>query len=188
MSIPIKPLSMLLLASAFLALMASDALAQSDYTKSTLRNIQARTSASAYSINSYKQQSRNLARPRVSVPGLNYGFSQGSSAPRPISKPFSSVNRRSPVTPYLAYSGTLNTVSDYYNIIRPRQQQRQVNQQQQRQNFATQRRLSQLSAQAPYNPKGSDELAPTGHAAVFQNLGTYLNYGGYYPPASQGKR
>jgi len=101
------------------------------------------------------------------------------------SKPFSSVTRSPAVSPYLALNNSFNQVSDYYNIVRPQREQRRVNQQLLRQNQTNQRRLNQMAAQGPYSPKGNENSAPTGHAAVFQSLGTYLNTGGYYagPPA-----
>jgi len=84
------------------------------------------------------------------------------------------------VSPYLALNNSFNQVSDYYNIVRPQQEQQQVNQQLQRQNQANQRRLNQLAAKGPYSTRGDENSAPTGHSAVFQSLGTYLNTGGYY--------
>jgi hypothetical protein len=42
-----------------------------------------------------------------------------------------------------------------------------------------QHQLNTLAAQPPFDPRGSDTEAPTGHVTVFQN------YAGYYPPIQQ---
>jgi|GEM_PF-1398579 len=196
MTIAIQRLSRLFLATAFCALIASSVLAQSstrqskDYGSTALNGIHNSNSASRYTVGSVIQQ--NLAR-SVTSPGVS-GINQSSytsflapPSPRtsPRTKPFSSISRGPAVTPYITYSGSLNTVSDYYSIIRPQQRQRQINLQQQRHNFATQRRLNQLAARPPYNPRGSDSIAPTGHAAVFQSAGNYLNLGSFYPQAGR---
>ncbi len=112
-----------------------------------------------------------------------------------VSKPFSSVSRGPTVSPYLALSNSRNQVSDYYNIVRPQREQRSLNRQQQqfnqqllRQNTANQHRLNEMAAAGPFDPKGSEDIAPTGHAAVHQSLGNYLNFGGYFPPPSEPKQ
>ena len=139
-----------------------------------------RYGASFYSARSIQQQilNQSVTRDRRSRPSL------GSYRPPDAAKPFSSISRAPSVSPYLALDNSFNQVSDYYNIVRPQQQQRRINQQVQRQNQNTQRRLSQLTrraAEGPYSPRGNAESAPTGHAAGFQSFGTYLNTGRYFP-------
>lgn len=111
----------------------------------------------------------------------------GSSAPRSnfSSKPFSNVSRSPAVSPYLGLSSAFNQANSYYNTVRPQQEQQRVNQQLQRQGNANQSRLNQMAALGPYSVKGNENSAPTGHAAVFQSMGNYLNTGGYFAGATQ---
>jgi hypothetical protein len=55
-------------------------------------------------------------------------------------------------------------------------------QHQQAQNAQFQRQLNSIQARAPYEITGDRDVAPTGHAAVFQN---YLNY---YPQSQGGQQ
>ncbi len=119
--------------------------------------------------------------------GALNGNNRSSSAPRSnfSSKPFSNVSRSPAVSPYLGLSSAFNQANSYYNTVRPQQEQRRVNQQLQRQGNANQSRLNQMAAQGPYSVKGNENSAPTGHAAVFQSMGNYLNTGGYFAGATQ---
>jgi hypothetical protein len=93
------------------------------------------------------------------------------------------------VSPYLALSGSLNGVSDYYNIIRPQQRQARANSQMQRQTMANSRRINQMSASGPYSLQGDPYLAPTGHSATYMNLRSFQNTGNYFsPPQGLNKR
>ncbi len=161
---------------------------QSGYAKRSLEVIKSRNSASYYSVPNLTR--RNLASgiSQVGVVGVNRRSFLGSSNPRrPAPKPFSSINRGSTVSPYLSLGSSLNSTNDYYNLVRPQQQQRRRNEQVQRQLLANQQRLGQMSAQAPYNPRGNEDNAPTGHTAVFQSLGSYLTTGNYFPPPTAPK-
>ena len=116
------------------------------------------------------------------------------SSSQPVNKPFSTISRGPTVSPYLALSNPRGQVSDYFNIIKPQREQRRLNQQQQRvnqqllrQNLANQHRLNQLAAEGPFDPRGSEFFAPTGHAAGHMQLGNYLNFGGYFPPPTSPK-
>ena len=143
-------------------------------------------SVSRYTTNNIRQQIQGNS---VIATGSPVRSPLSSYAPpsRQSSKPFANIDRGPTVSPYLALSNSFNQVSDYYNIVRPQQQQRRVNQQQQRvnrqlqgQNLANQRRLNQLAASGPFNPRGDENQVPTGHAAAFQSLGTYLNTDTYF--------
>jgi len=138
----------------------------------------------------YQSVSRNRFAPRASRTPPSR-----STAAQRAPKPFSSISRGPAVSPYLALSDPRSQASDFYNIIQPRREQRRMNQQQQRvnqqlqrENQANQHRLNQMAAVGPFDPRGSETVAPTGHAAVFQHMGNYLSYGGYFPPPSPGKK
>jgi len=183
-----RALGVVFSAVASLVLTSSLAQAQSgadNFGSSRVKNFANRAGSAQFSSSAIRNQftNRSLSRDRrFSRPNLG-SYTPPSSGLS--SKPFSSVTRRPTVSPYLALNNSFNQVSDYYNIVRPQREQRQVNQQVQRQQQSNQRRLNQLAVQGPYSPKGNEDSAPTGHAAVFQSLGTYLNTGSYYagPPA-----
>ncbi|NOZ40521.1 MAG: hypothetical protein GXP24_09880 [Planctomycetes bacterium] len=103
-------------------------------------------------------------------------------------KPFSSISRGPSVSPYLALSAPRAAASDYQTIIRPQQRKQRENQRQQA--FAIRRlqQLNKMAARAPYSATGDENRAPTGHAAVFQSLGSYQNTGNYFPPPSRPKQ
>ncbi|MGI9327268.1 MAG: hypothetical protein ACR2PZ_18770, partial [Pseudomonadales bacterium] len=126
------------------------------------------------------RQLNTASRDRVRAPNLGSYRPPSSSFG---SKPFSSISRKPTVSPYLGLNSSFDQASSYFNNVRPQQQQQQVNQQLRRQNMANQHRLNQMAAAGPYSPRGDENAAPTGHTAVFQNLGTYLNTGGYYSGA-----
>ncbi len=156
---------------------------------SSFRN---RTSSSWFSSDTIRNQVFSRAVSRDQFAPRNPPARTALSRPAP--KPFSAINRGPTVSPYLALNNPLSQASDYYNIVRPNRDQRRINQQQQRvnqrllrQNIANQSRLNQMAAAGPYDPKGSELLTPTGHAAAHQQLGNYLNLGGYYPPPSPPK-
>jgi hypothetical protein len=98
------------------------------------------------------------------------------------SKPFKDLNRGPAVSPYLALSGSLNGVSDYYNIVRPQQRQSRTNSRMQRQTMANSRRLNQMAAASPYNTQGDPFLAPTGHSSTYMNLNSFQSTGNYFAP------
>jgi len=176
---------------AVLVLTVSSVKAQSNsknYGSRRARELSSSNNSSQFSSSGIQRRLRGLSvrRDRFAKPNLGPSRSLSSN---PSSKPFSTISRSPTVTPYLALNNSFNQVSDYYNIVRPQQEQRRVNQQMQRQHETSRRRLNQLAAQGPYSRTGNENAAPTGHAAVFQSLGTYLNTGGYYagPPTSQAR-
>lgn len=195
MRILVKSFISLIAAVAIVCIQPSSSVQAQSGTKSYGTHLMQRqvsiNSASQFSTSKIEQRLRNRSVRRAYNPASSLGSYR---PPASSSKPFSSISRGPSVTPYLALSNSFNQVSDYYNIVRPQrqqqtanQQQQRVNQQLQRQHLANQRRLNELAAQGPYNPRGDENSAPTGHAAVFQNLGTYLNTGGYFPESSSGR-
>ncbi|MCA9235820.1 MAG: hypothetical protein KDA44_10135 [Planctomycetales bacterium] len=101
---------------------------------------------------------------------------------RPANKPFINANSGPSVTPYLSLSSPFSSTADtYYTQVRPQMAQQQMDQRQQAQNARFQHQLNSMAAKPPFDPQGSDQIAPTGHAAVFQNTL------GYYPQASNGR-
>jgi hypothetical protein len=92
------------------------------------------------------------------------------------SKPFTGFSQGPAVSPYLnLFRVDRNGFQgfNYSTLVQPQLQQQQINQQQQRQNLQTTRRLQAIAAQSDYNPQGSREEFPTGHQTVFQYFGHY---------------
>ena len=103
--------------------------------------------------------------------GLGLGGSSRSS------KPFSSYSSQPTVSPYLNLFRTdLNGGGNfnYSTLVQPQLQQQQLNQQLERQNLQTNRRLQAIAAQSDFNPEGSKDEYPTGHQTVFQYMGHYF--------------
>ncbi len=191
---PIKKLCIAVLAVGFGCVCVRDGQAQSgtnsSYGSTLVKNLQSSNSASQFSSSRIQSRlmSQSVARPGIT--GINrknfLGSSSSSFSQR--SKPFSSISRGPTVSPYLALSGLRSSASDYQSIIRPQQRKQRENQQQQAYTIRRQRQLNQMAARAPYSATGDANSAPTGHAAVFQSLGSYQNTGNYFPPPSQPKK
>ncbi len=183
MSCRMKRLSYLLLSFAWTAMVACSAQAQSGYTSTQLRSYQNQNSASNYSADTIRQRLLSRSVTNAGVSGVNRRSYLSSTGPSRKTKPFSSLKRGPTVSPYLSLSGSLNGVSDYYNVVRPQQQRRRENELQQRQYLINEKRLNQIAAQGPYSIQGDQELAPTGHAAVHQYTeGSFQNTGNFFPP------
>lgn len=182
----------LLAAFAGIALTA-DVFAQSGargFGTTQAENLIRSNSAERFSAQTVQRSLMQRSTLAVGVPGVNQRNFLGSTA-TPASlrtKPFSAVTRGPAVSPYLALSAPRASASDYYNIIRPQQQQRRENERQQIRTLQQQRRLNQLAARAPYSTTGDENQAPTGHVAVFQSLGSFQNTGNYFPPPSPPKQ
>jgi len=149
------------------------------YTKNQLGNIKGANSASRFSTSRYTQHATRTSVPRYAqynnskIQSRVFGSLASS---RPKNKPFSSASRGPTVTPYLGLGGLpTGGAPNYYTNVKPRLEQQRVNRRNQQRNQALQHQLNQVAAQPPFNPKGSEAMAPTGHAAAF------MNYGGYYP-------
>jgi len=171
---------------------AVDGFAQSDskgFGSATLGNIRASNSAARFSVNNIQRRIRNQAVPAIGTFGINRRnfLADPSSQLSQRSKPFSGISQGPTVSPYLALSAPRASASDYYNIIRPQQQKQRDDRRQQAFTIQRQRQLNQMAARAPYSATGDVNSAPTGHAAVFQSLGSYQNTGGYFPPPSAPK-
>lgn len=154
----------------------------SSYASATLQQLKNQNSASAYSISSYRQQSLTSAIGTTGVPGVNfrsYGLQPTNLSSR--KKPFSGAQMSPTVSPYLALSNPFATATDYYNIVRPQQEQRRINQQLAHQQSLQQRELNKMAAQGPYSITGNEDIAPTGHAAGYMQYGAYSNTGSYFP-------
>lgn len=151
------------------------------YTDQQLRSIKNRNSANAFTSQRFSNRVYSQAVPQYSFSNVNRGLFD--SARSRAQKPFASLNNGPSVSPYLGLSSPFSSsASNYYTQVRPQLEQQRINQQLQQRSFAMQKQLNTVAAQPPYNPKGSENQAPTGHAAVF------MNYGGYYPPVAAPKR
>jgi len=179
-------------AAFFLGTFSPEAFAQSGtkgFGSTAASNFVNRNSASRFSTQRLTGDLRNQSVRAVGVPGVNQkNFLSNSSSPLGRkSKPFAGFSRGPSVSPYLALSAPRASAVDFQTIIRPQQQQNRANRRQQHQAAQQHRRLNQMAAKAPFSTTGDANRAPTGHAAVFQSLGSYQNTGGYFPPPSGGK-
>ena len=132
---------------------------------------------------------RNPALAPLSSMPPSFGASRigfGANSASRSSKPFSSVQSAPTVSPYLNLfrtdlqgGGNFN----YSTLVQPQLQQQQLNQQLERQNQQTNRRLQSIAAQADYNYQGAKDQYPTGHQTVFGYTGHY-----YQPAQVKQKR
>jgi hypothetical protein len=182
-----------------------DAVAQdtiSNYAARQLKNIENRNSSQNFTSSRYNSRAIRQGVPNVGVAGVNMQSYSSTGAilagPRqPLvgggggiggkSKPFSRIDRGPTVSPYLALNNPFSTAEDYYNIVKPLQEQRRTNDAFSRQQYAQQRKLNQIAAQGPYQITGNANAAPTGHSAGFMQMGSYMNTGGYFAPPTQPK-
>ena len=188
------------LAVATLSLSADSLVAQiaqvpgtvSNYAEGQLRSIQGRNKASTYTIARESTAVLNRSVTKSGVRGINQqGYSNlggNQSMAQRSSKPFSMIDRGPTVSPYLQLSNPLSTASDYYNVVKPLQEQRNVNDRLMRQQYAQSRKLNQMAAQGPYQVTGNENAAPTGHSTGFMKYGTYNNLGGYFAPQTAPKQ
>ena len=114
---------------------------------------------------------------------MNRGLFNSPQLGAAKSKPFSNFVGQGSVTPWLGLSQPFTSpTTNYFTNVRPQLDQQRANQQMAMRNAQLQKQLNSIAAQAPYNPTGNENMAPTGHAAV------YLNYGGYYTPVQPTKQ
>jgi hypothetical protein len=116
----------------------------------------------------------SLRRPSPTVGAGRIGL--GIDTPYSGTKPFTNYQPGPTVSPYLNLfrvdlSG--NNALNYNTLVEPQLRQQQMNQQLQRQEMQTARRLQAIAAQSAFNPQGSREEFPTGHQTVFQYTGRY---------------
>jgi hypothetical protein len=178
-----------------IAALATAVMAQqtiSNYAAGQLSAIKQRNSPEQYSVDQIKNQVKNQSIPRAGVRGVNLqNFARqplvGSGGMAGGSKPFSRIDRGPTVSPYLSLNNPFSTAEDYYNIVRPLQEQRRTNDAVAQQQYMQQRKLNQIAAQGPFQITGDPDAAPTGHGSGFMRLGTYMNTGGYFAPPTQPK-
>lgn len=154
------------------------------YGATQMNNILSRNSASQFTTSRIMQQVRNQAVPPAGVGGVNrQNFIGRGSSPLggPASKPFTGLDRGPSVSPYLTLSNPFSTPSDFYNIVRPQQDQRAFNDRISRQQYAQSRKLNQMAAQGPYQITGNESAAPTGHGTGFMQFNAFMNTGNYFP-------
>ena len=165
---------------------------QSNYAKNLMSSIQGQNNTSQYTVSRINQNIINRAVTRPGERGINQqnfmlGSGNQSMSPR-SSKPFAMIDRGPVVSPYLQLDNPLSTASDYYNVVKPLQEQRRVNDQVMKQQYLQARKLNQIAAQGPYQVTGNDKAAPTGHGTGFMKYGTYMNLGGYFAPQTAPKQ
>jgi hypothetical protein len=186
MKMNVSTLSCLCLAALCCALLGEHAQAQSGFGSSEAQRFKNRNSGNRYSSQAIQNRVQSRSIGSVGVAGVNRrNFGGGSQR----SKPFKDLNRGPSVSPYLALSGSLNGVSDYYNTIRPQQRQARANSQMQRQTMANSRQINQMSSAGPYSLQGDPYMSPTGHSATYMNFSSFQQTGNFFPrPQGLNKR
>lgn len=112
--------------------------------------------------------------------------SLGLSNSRPTNRPFSNLNRRPTVSPYLLLDTEFDTdpngaATRYQTLVRPQIEQRRRDQQLQSEVMQLNARLQNIAAQPSQNPQGSQSLAPTGSPSTFR-------YYSHFYPGKGGRR
>jgi hypothetical protein len=145
------------------------------YTGTSLQNLYRTDIGTGYSAQSLNNIALENARARVpnvgqqtlSAPAATIGPGVIDRA----TKPFTNISSRPTVSPYLNLfntSRTGNTDFNYQTLVRPQLQQQALNQQLQRQNLDTDRKVQALAARGAYSsPAGSESQYPTGHQTTF---------------------
>jgi hypothetical protein len=158
---------------------------QTNYTQSQLSALNNQNSAAAYTSERFKNQVYNNAVPRYNFSSVNRNIFSGAKSGPTKSKPFSQVQRGPSTSPYmglLSDNPFTSSTTNYFTNVRPQLEQQRMNEKLQMQNIKMQKQLEEIATRPPYDPTGSEDRAPTGHAAVYQNNGgVYGNPGGYYP-------
>jgi hypothetical protein len=177
---------------------AGSAFAQvpSTYGQQAARQFQNRNSAQQFSTQRINQQILNKAVSPTGVGGINgrnytgglLGTNPGSAGGQRSSKPFSRIDRGPTVSPYLSLSNPFSTATDYYNVVKPLQEQRRVNDRLSQQQYIQSKKLNQMAAQGPYQITGNEDAAPTGHGSGFMKFANYMNTGGYFAPPTEPKK
>ncbi len=113
----------------------------------------------------------NMPSPAPATRRARVGGAAGVSGP--VSKPFSNITRRPTVSPYLLLfndeDGTNENNLNFQTLVRPMLQQEAFNEQVNRDQLRINQQLTALAGQSAFQPQGSQQIAPTGHAAVFNN-------------------
>lgn len=98
---------------------------------------------------------------------------------RAPSRPFSNINRRPSVSPYLnLFNASFDANADdlaYQTLVRPQLRQQRFNDRMRAEAAQINARLQSIAAQSGYTPSGNPNLLPTGTGG-----GVYRNYLHYY--------
>jgi hypothetical protein len=168
------------------------------YGEQAAKGIQSQNSASNFTSSRINRQILNQSVSRSGVAGVNArNYTSGllgtgnagslAGPPSRSSKPFSAIDRGPTVSPYLSLSNPFSTATDYYNVVKPLQEQRRVNDRVMKQQYMQAKKLNQIAAQGPYQITGNENAAPTGHSSGFMKYANYMNTGGYFAPPTQPK-
>jgi len=151
--------------------LSSAAVALGQYSSSSVTSLNQLALRNAQQIMQQSLQKQSSGMPSAGRIGLGLGQSYSGT------KPFSGFSQGPAISPYLnLFRVDQNGFQgfNYSTLVQPQLQQQQTNQQLERQNLTTTRRLQAISAQADYNVQGSKEEFPTGHQTVFQYMGHYF--------------
>jgi hypothetical protein len=153
---------------------------QSLYTANYINALRQNNSVGAFTTRQIQNQIVNRTVPQYGFSTANRDVFGGS----PLGKPFRSAGGNGGgVSPWLALSQPFSSpTTNYYTQVRPQLDQQRANQQQAIRNEQMRRQLNSLAARGPFSATGNQNMAPTGHAAV------YMNYGGYYQPVEPTKQ
>jgi hypothetical protein len=161
------------------------------YTTNQMNQLKNRNSATQFTSQQITNNVINRSVPRYNFSNVNQNIlspkapSASSVSPMKRAKPFSQVTQQPSTSPYLgllAENPFTSTTTNYFNSVRPRIEQQRMNERLQAQNMRMQQQLNEIAAKGPYSTTGSEDRAPTGHAAAYMNTaGTYGNRGGYFP-------
>lgn len=151
-----------------------------------MRQIRNQSIGNNFSVDAVNRQTlmQGVAQlPQTGVPSINRNLSRPSNigSRRPAQRPFSNLNRRPTVSPYLQLFNSENSFdpgfsTDYQTLVRPQLEQRRVNEQLRRESAQLELRLQNIAAQPAFRPTGNQNLAPTGFGAS-----TYRYYSHFYP-------
>ena len=124
----------------------------------------------APSIRSVSRYSRGLSANALSV-----------SQPNTRAKPFSNVQRRPTLSPYLNLlrndGDSLGGLPNYYTFVRPALEQQRTNRRQQRDIRKLGQEVQSVNRQLMFQGDPSNAVRPTGHTTVFMNHSHYYTFG-----------
>lgn len=175
----------LMLTVTLVAISAGSAVAQTNFSTNQLNSIKNQNSSAQYSSQRYRNSVFNSAVPQYNFSSVNRNLFSGAMKPPSRSKPFSHVQQGANTNPYmglLSDNPFTSSTTNYFNNVRPQIEQQRMNQKLMEQNMKMQKQLNSIAARPPFDPTGSEDRAPTGHAAVYQEHGgVFGNPGGFYP-------
>ena len=173
------------LALASIVCTSMQANAQVNYGQTQNNQFRNQNSAARFSSDRMRNGVYSAAVPQFNFSSVNRNLFKGATSQPTKSKPFSQVQQGPSTSPYmglLSDNPFTSSTTNYFSNVRPQLEQQKMNDQLMQQNIKMQKQLEEVSARPPYNISGSEDRAPTGHAAVYQNNGgVYGNPGGFYP-------